>query len=215
MRFGFGYQIRDQVHLRREYRRILDSNDAPLMICPNHLTMVDSAIIAWALGSPGWYLRNFHALPWNVPERTNFSHGIALRVLSYLFKCIPIQRGGPRKEVQATMSRFGFCVENGEVGMVFPEGGRSRSGRIDVTNAAYGVGGLIDSIPRCRVLCVYLRGDGQGTYSNLPHRNERFSVIIELFDPKTESSGLRAARDISQQIVGRLAHMEREYFDDR
>ena len=63
--------------------------------------MVDSAIIAWALGSPGWYLRHFSALPWNVPERRNFAASPSQRVLVYLMKCVPITRGGDRAEVAA------------------------------------------------------------------------------------------------------------------
>jgi hypothetical protein len=29
--------------------------------------MIDSALIAYALGSPLWYVLNFASLPWNVP----------------------------------------------------------------------------------------------------------------------------------------------------
>ncbi len=54
LRFGFGYRIEGVQELRREYRRICLEQDAPMMICANHLTMIDSFVIAWALGSPWW-----------------------------------------------------------------------------------------------------------------------------------------------------------------
>src|SRR5262245_4404307 len=53
---GFGYEVVGIERLRARYRQLRNESDAPLLICANHLTMIDSAIIAWALGSPGWYL---------------------------------------------------------------------------------------------------------------------------------------------------------------
>ena len=58
----------------RELRR----RAAPVLVCANHLTLIDSAVIAWALGSPWWYLRHFAALPWNVPERANFAASLLM-----------------------------------------------------------------------------------------------------------------------------------------
>ena len=43
--------------------------------------MVDSALIAWALGSPLWYVRHFAALPWNMPERRNFARSLVAAAL--------------------------------------------------------------------------------------------------------------------------------------
>ena len=87
LRFGFGYRIEgahavllDVDHgtypyaVRRQYQRILRERRGPLLVCANHLTMIDSAIIAWALGSPAWYVRHFAAIPWNLPERRNFAY---------------------------------------------------------------------------------------------------------------------------------------------
>ena len=55
--------------------------------------MIDSALVAWALGSPLFYLRHFGALPWNVPERRHFASNAFARVAVYVLKCIPIERG--------------------------------------------------------------------------------------------------------------------------
>jgi 1-acyl-sn-glycerol-3-phosphate acyltransferase len=53
MYFVYGWRIDDVAALRREYQT-LRKDGGPLVICANHLTMVDSLLVAWALGSPWW-----------------------------------------------------------------------------------------------------------------------------------------------------------------
>jgi hypothetical protein len=65
------------------------------------------------------------------------------------------------------------------------------------------------------VLCVYLRGDAQETYTAIPARGDRLRVSLATIEPKTDHSGLRASRDLARQITTQLAEMEREYFDAR
>jgi len=201
--------------LRRSYQEISSPTKGPLLICANHLTMIDSALIAWALGRPSWYLRNFRTLPWNVPERSNFAANPIQQALAYIFKCLPISRGGDRAEVAEILNRLSLLVAGGEAGLLFPEGGRSRSGRVEVAQAAWGVGRVVKAIPGCRVLCVYLRGERQVSYSGLPARGDRIHARLSLIEPKTHHAGLRGSRDLAQQIAGRLAEMEREHFDAR
>jgi 1-acyl-sn-glycerol-3-phosphate acyltransferase len=76
-------------------------------------------------------------------------------------KCLPVTRGGERTAVADVLNRFVYLLSQGEVGMIFPEGGRSRSGRVEVDMAAPGVGRVVTTLPGCRVLCVYLRGERQ------------------------------------------------------
>jgi 1-acyl-sn-glycerol-3-phosphate acyltransferase len=212
---ALGYRVERLEHLRREFRRIRAKTRGPLLVCANHLTMIDSAIVAWALGSPGWYLLHFSAVPWNLPERRNFAYSPLSELASYVMKCLPITRGGARSEVAEVLSRFIHLLERGEVGLVFPEGGRSRSGRVDVDSATPGVGRIVGALPGCSVLLVYLRGDGQEAFGNLPRRGERFELKLEIMRPRTRAPGLRGSRDIARQIVARLAKMEAEYFNDR
>jgi hypothetical protein len=77
------------------------------------------------------------------------------------------------------------------------------------------VGRICRSVPGCRVICVYLRGDHQQGYSRIPIRGERFRGSLSMIEPKTDHQGLRASRDVARQIAARLAEMEQEYFDDR
>jgi 1-acyl-sn-glycerol-3-phosphate acyltransferase len=211
MRWGFGWRVENARELRAVYARIRSESDAPLLVCANHLTLVDSFVVASALGSPSFYLRHYDALPWNLPERTNFASSLWSRIGVYLMKSIPIRRGSARAEVAATLERFAWLLRRGEVGLVFPEGGRSRSGRVEPEAAAYGVGRIVKNIPGCRVLCVYLRGAHQESWSALPARGERFHGSLAPLEPKSDRDGLRASLEIARQIVSKLAEMERDH----
>jgi 1-acyl-sn-glycerol-3-phosphate acyltransferase len=215
LRFGFGYHIEEIEQIRGQYQRIRRETRGPLLVCANHLTMIDSAIIAWALGSPAWYLRNFSAIPWNLPERRNFAYSPLSEALAYVMKCLPITRGAARAEVADVLERFVHLLSRGEVGLLFPEGGRSRSGRVEIESAAPGVGRVVAALPGCNVLCVYLRGAHQREYGRVPVRGERFRVRVATMAPRTPYGGLRGSRDIARQIVAKLAVMEGEFFNDR
>lgn len=215
MRLVLGWRIEDAAAVRREYARLRRTSTAPLLVCANHLTMLDSFVVAWAIGGVGFYLRDFAAMPWNTPERTLFAARGWQRVLVWLFKCVPIERGTDRAEIARTLAKIRFLLEGREAVLIFPEGGRSRSGRVEVDAAAHGVGRLVTSLPGCRVFCVYLRGRGQASFSDAPRRGERFDVSASVIEPKSDRRGVRGSVDVSRQIVGRLAELEREVLDDR
>jgi len=217
MRYGFGWRVdpAECAAARGEYRRIRRESRAPLLICANHLTMFDSFVIGWAIGSTGVFLRDFGALPWNTPETVHFASNWWKRALAYLYKCVPVQRGSDRTEVAKVLAKIRFLLSLGQTALIFPEGGRSRSGRVDVETAAYGVGRIVTALPGCRVLCVYLRGEGQETWSDLPRRGERFHVSVACIEPKSDQRGVRASLDVSRQITAQLADMEQRYFDGR
>lgn len=214
MRFGFAWRIVELAEIRRQYREIREEGDAPLLVCANHLTMLDSAVIAWALGSPWWYLTRYSSLPWNMPEWNNFGTSPVRRALVYLMKCVPVVRGADRQEVARVLSRVHYLLSDGEVVLLFPEGGRARSGRVEVENAAHGVGRLVGSLPGCRVLCLYVRGEGQEGMTNVPARRERFHVKASLIEPVSEHKGVRRSLDLSQQIVRELAELERQVLQE-
>ena len=215
MRWWLGWSIEGVRELRREYARLRAESDAPLLICANHLTMADSLVIGWALGGVGDYLRDFGAMAWNTPERRHFASTWWKRMLAYVAKCVPITRGADRREVARVLEQVGFLMSLGEAALIFPEGGRSRTSRVDTENAAYGVGRLVAGLPGCRVLCVYCRGDGQQSWADLPAKGEHFRVSVACIEPKSDARGLRGSLQIAQQIVNRIAEMEQAYFDDR
>jgi hypothetical protein len=217
MRLGFGWRVdaAERAVARAEYRRLRRESEAPILICANHLTMVDSFLIGSGIGYDRDYLLDFGALPWNTPERVHFASNWWKRVLAYLYKCVPVRRGSDRAEVAKVLDKVRFLLARGQVALVFPEGGRSRTGRIDVEAAAYGVGRIVTALPGCRVLCVYLRGEQQETWSDLPRRGERFHVAVACIEPKSDQRGLRGSLDVARQITTRLAELEQRYFDGR
>ncbi len=214
MRFGFRWRIRDAARVRRDYAALL-AERRPLLVVANHLTMLDSAVIGWGLGSALGHVLRSRGLPWNVPLRSRVERSWLWRALAYLTKCVSVPRGGDRREVADVLDRLAHLLRSGETVLVFPEGGRSRSGRVDTAATADGVGRLVKDVEGCRVLCVYLRGDAQRTWSNLPAAGDTFTVATRLVEPRTELRGPRASRDLATQIVRQLAEMEKEYFAAR
>lgn len=215
LRFGMRYRVENVQSLRREYQALRAGSDTPLLICANHLTLIDSIIITWALVSPWRLVFRFNSMPWNTPERANFAAKWWQRIGSYLAKCIPVTRGGRREEIAEVLQRVNYLLRRGEVAVIFPEGGRSRSGRVDIENYAWGTGRIAASVPGCHVLCVYLRGRKQEAWGETPIRGERFHMELACIQPKTDFRGPRAVRDISVQIITQLACMEERYFDAR
>jgi 1-acyl-sn-glycerol-3-phosphate acyltransferase len=214
-RFVRGYRFSDLEGVRGEFDRIRRESAAPLLLCANHLTLIDSIVIGWALRSAWGYTKDWDSFAWNTPERTNFAGNWMHVVLTYLAKCIPITRGGKREETGSVLNRVAYLLSRGEVALVYPEGGRSRSGRVDSESAAWGVGRIVGAVPGCRVVCIYMRGDAQETWSSLPAKGDTLSIALACIEPKSDSRGARKSRDLARQIVGKLASMEEEYFDGR
>ena len=214
MRCVLRWRIRDAEITRALYARLLEDR-RPLLVVANHLTMVDSAVIGWGLGSAFGHVARHRGLPWNVPLQRRVESSWLWRTLAYLMKCVPVPRGGDRQEVAQVLERLAHLLRCGEAVLMFPESGRSRSGRVDTEATADGVGRLIKEVEGCRVLCVYARGDAQRTWSNLPARGETFTIATRVVEPRTNLRGLRASRDLATQVVRHLVEMERDYFEGR
>lgn len=215
IRLYFRYRITELDAVRARYRQIRAQSDAPMLICANHLTLVDSFLVAWALGSGSYWLAHPDELPWNTPESTNFGKTRVSRIMIYVMKCISITRGGPLEEIGVVLERVKYLLSNGETALLFPEAGRSRLGRVREDAAAWGVGRVVGGVPGCRVLCVYLRGRRQETWGEFPVRGDILDVSITCIEPKSDAKGVRRSRDLARQITGQLVRMEGEYFDAR
>ena len=215
MCFVFRWRIEGTREARRAYAQVRRDPATPVLVCPNHLTMLDSCVIAWALASPWRNVTHYASLPWNAPERANFASTWWNRALVWVMKCLPVERGGDRRAVGAVLNRLIYLMGRGEAGLLFPEGGRSRTGRVNTQAVTYGIGRVVKALPGCQVVCVYLRGKTQETWTARPKFGETFRISVACFEPKSDHRGLRGSVDISGQILERLAAMEREHFGGR
>jgi 1-acyl-sn-glycerol-3-phosphate acyltransferase len=206
-----GYRIEEIARVRQSFRAITRTCRGPILLCSNHLTVVDSAIIAWALASNGTYFLRFHLFAWNLPEWKNFYRNVGLRILCYLGKCVPIIRDGSVDEKRESMAKLEHLLRQGDAVAIFPEGTRSRSGHLDMENFGYGAGQLWTRVPNVTVVCVYLRGLAQTTYSTIPARGDKMFVEVQRMEAQSTHKGLRAARDVTRQIMDTLYQMEQRY----
>lgn len=210
-----GYRVRRLKQIRKKISDLIRRHSGPWLICANHLTLIDSFILAYAMFPMYRYMLHFHLVPWNMPEYMNFNRNRLVGGFCYLAKCIPVIRGGDREVVKLSLEKCVRILQKGENLMIFPEGTRSRAGRVNTRDFTYNVGRWFCNIDNIRVLCIYLRGDGQATYSNFPRFGETFTMMVEPCRPKTKLKGLRAHRDCARQIIEHLAAMEKNYFASR
>lgn len=211
-RFRFRFSAHALKEVRAEYRALRAAHPGPLLICSNHLTLVDSIIQAVLLGSLWDYLRHPASLPWNLPEVKNFYHRFSWRLVCYLGRCIPVERGGSAERAKRAQARMRYVLDRGDAIAIFPEGKRSRDGRVDDREYSYGVGQLLNQIPHAKVLCVYLRGMRFGGFADFPKIGERFYLQLAMLRPESASQGLRRARELSAQVIARIKAMEADYF---
>ncbi|HPC03062.1 MAG TPA: lysophospholipid acyltransferase family protein [Syntrophales bacterium] len=208
-----GYRIRDLKRLRKACFGKFAKHNGPWIICANHLTMVDSMILTYVMFSLFQHFSHFRWIPWNLPERDNFQWNPILAVLCYLAKCIPVNRGGNREEMKRALDKCDYVLSGGQNLLIFPEGGRSRTGRINKKEFSYGAGRFVKEFSNCRILCIYLRGDEQKSFGTIPRFRERFTVAVKVLKPHRPAfNGLKVQREYAGQIIECLAEMEKEYF---
>lgn len=214
LRWRGRYRILRRSEVRRQFQEIVRSRQS-LLVCSNHLTLIDSIILIWALAPIARYVFNYRLFCWNLPAVENTRKHRSWSLITYLSKCILVDRLGDVEHTGAVLAKVCHLLRRGELVMLFPEGTRSRSGRVDPCAVTYGVGRILQKVPDCRVLCAYMRGRGQETYSDFPKRGETFELELEVMQPQTALGGLRGARDCSRQIVAKLKEMEDRYFAKR
>lgn len=201
-----------------EVRRVFDEavgRKRPMVICANHLTMIDSLVLHRAMSTIPRMMLDFRRFSWNVPAIENFAKNFGLRVATYLGKTIPIDRMGSAEHRREVVEKLAWLVEHGEICTIFPEGGRSRTGRVEPESVTYGVGQILKDLKDPLVVCVYLRGDQQETWSDVPVKGDTIRVEATVLEPRTTETGMRAARDLSRQVILELKRLEDGYFARR
>lgn len=213
-KYKFKYKVENTKELRKEYKRLINETKGPVLICTNHLTLIDSIIQASTLVSVTDYLLDFRLLPWSLPEKTNFYHKWHWRMVCYLGKCIPVIRKASPKEAKESTQKMLHVLDNNELISIFPEGKRSRTGLVDDEDYSYATGQLLKNHPNAKVLCIYMRGKKNGEFANFPDKGEEFYLSMKMTSPQSELKGLRKVRDLSKQIIGEIKLMEEEYFEN-
>ena len=217
MKYGRGYRIENMAEIRRQFKEIWRDKERgqyPLVICSNHLTFIDSALIIWALASNFWYFFNYKAFTWNVPAGDFFKKKLHYHAVLYLTKCIFIDRKGSPAHKNAVLNLCRYLLAKGNVVLIFPEGERSRSGVFDVDRLRFGVGKIVTSLDCARVLCIHLRGDKQKGFSNYPQKNSRFKLSMSLIEPTFDpSSRKQSSIAVVKQIGSEIKRMEIAYLN--
>ncbi|OUR97903.1 hypothetical protein A9Q84_06820 [Halobacteriovorax marinus] len=209
----FKYQVDNLKELRKQYKDLLKEAKGPVLVCTNHLTLIDSIIQGVILSSIPNYLLHFRRLPWNLPEKKNFYHKLHWRMVCYLGKCIPVTRKASPKQAKESTDKMLYILNRGDLISIFPEGKRSRTGIVDDEDFSYGTGQLLKSLPNTKVLCIYMRGIKNGGFANFPSKGERFHLSMKMTTPTSELKGLRKVRDLSIQVISEIKKMEEEYFE--
>ena len=120
------------------------------LLLPNHRTMIDSFLVACFSCFP-WALLKPSLAPYHPAAAENFFRGSVLAWFSRMWRCIPIKPG----RIDPTALRVIEELLPQGIVMVFPEGTRSRSGKVG--KGRIGVGRLIlDTDPQ--VVPVYVAG---------------------------------------------------------
>ena len=214
MRWVRGYRVATLREVRREFGRIV-ADGRPLLVCANHLTFIDSALMIWAFGSNWRYFFRFREFSWNLPASDFFKKRWHFRLVAYLCKCIFIHRDGTKAHKDGVLAQCHWLLRRGEIVSIFPEGRRSRIGHFDREHITYGVGKLLAANPGCRALCVYLRSDTQETYSDYPPKGSLLRLQMRLVTPRSSATGRAAYADLAGQVADTIVELERKHFSER
>lgn len=208
----WGLKIQGHKSYRNFYKDLTSKDKPPLIICPNHLTYVDSVVLIYAFGNHFWYVSNFKKHMWNLVAK-EYSKNPLFNFVCYLSKCIYLDREKERERNYPTIKAATSLLRNGEILLVFPEGRRSKTGRFDDSRLAYGLGKIIEELGECRVLCTYLRAPEQGNKaSRFFPRGSNYKILTELVHYKSSDSGELKAAKIVRDISVRIKKLESNYF---
>ncbi len=219
-RLHFGYRLdRDIAALRADIWRKLDAHPGPVIWAANHLTLIDSFLVYWAI-FPISRLLEDRRIPWSTPEYTNYYklggpvQSAFVRGLLYLCRCIPFLRGGEdavsENFRQKAFDKCAWVLREGGAVFVYPEAGRSRSGWLEPKRPKDFLGKLALEVPASKFLVVYLRSERQIATTACPPRGDRLRVVADLIEGVLP--GETNPRVISQRLFDRLAAMQQEWW---
>jgi len=219
-RFYFRYRLEQNIDaIRADIWAKLDAHDGPVIWAANHLTLIDSFLVYWAV-FPTSRLIEDRRIPWSTPEYTNYYklggpiQSAFVRGLLYLCRCIPFLRGGEDAASEnwriKAFEKCAWVLKEGGAVFVYPEAGRSRSGWLEPKRPKDFLGKLALEVPSSKFLVVYLRSERQISTTAAPPRGDRLRVAADLIPGVLP--GETNARDISQRLFNRLAELQQEWW---
>ncbi|MBL7191656.1 1-acyl-sn-glycerol-3-phosphate acyltransferase [bacterium] len=124
----------------------------PFLFASNHVSMLDDAFIGPLLFLPRGFW-DYKFMPYHTPERKNFYVGPVFSFIMEHAKCIPLTRGKGLN--QPGIGRIIQALKNGGSVVMYPEGTRTRSGRLGTGKP--GIGKVIYE-SGCNVIPCYHSG---------------------------------------------------------
>jgi phosphopantetheinyl transferase (holo-ACP synthase) len=219
-KYQFGYRFKRLKAFRAKICYQLKDHKGPVIRAANHLTLVDSFLVFWAVFPWGKLYRD-SLVPWSTPEYRNYYHiggwfrSRLIRGILYLCRCIPFLREGEdAASIEWREKAFEKCVwilKNGGSVFVYPEAGRSRKGWLEPHRPKDFLGRLALAVPEAKFLCVYLRGEGQLCTTAYPAKGESFRAYGELIDGAAVET---SPRQVSQKLFDALAQLQERWFKD-
>lgn len=98
----------------------------PFILCSNHSSHLDYIALVEALGISHKHVLAIASSTWH------FDNSLRSRVIARLYNMVPIDHRDPVNSLRACMDRCDrFIHDGGKVIIIYPEGTRSRSGRIN------------------------------------------------------------------------------------
>ena len=207
-KYYWHYSIEDVEKLREDVWKKLDAHDGPVIWAANHLTLIDSFLVFWALFPFSKSLKN-RLVPWSTPEYRNYYYlggpvqRRLIRALMYLCRCIPFLREGEDEaSIRWRETAYQKCVQVlRDKGAVFVYPGRASRSQFEFTGP--GLSTVVWTL-RERFLCVYLRGDRQ-LYTAPCRRPASFRVVADLVPTVLPE---KRQRQVSQRLFDKIASMQ-------
>ncbi len=171
--------------------------DGPAILCANHLSFFDSVFMMMTLDRPVYFI-----------GKADYLDSWKTRRLFPAMGMIPIDRDSGTRAMVALDAAAGVLRE-GALLCVFPEGSRSRDGRL---HRGYSGAARLAMTVDCPILPVGITGTAevQPPGARLPRPGRSCSITIgtPLTAVRDDGTGTRmAARALTDQLMQRIAHL--------
>ncbi|TKJ41718.1 hypothetical protein CEE37_03890 [candidate division LCP-89 bacterium B3_LCP] len=134
--FCFLMKVLNRTEIQNKH--IIQRARPPFIFCSNHVSMLDDTFVDPVVFAPRAYW-DFRFIAYHTPEKKNFFKGPFFSFIMYASRCVPITRG--KGVFQPGMERLIRVLKSGKIVHIYPEGTRTRSGKLG--KAKIGVGRLV------------------------------------------------------------------------